>query len=613
MPSPSHHHRRLRARPDLQYVPQEGTGGDRYAVKDPVSLEYFYLRRREYFLLRELATPRTLRELRTAYQRRFPAERITHDELLAFCSAMHDCSLLMPTGPGQATVLEQRASGGGGVMRWFSPLAIRLPGIDPTPLLEPLGFIGRVLLTRAALMLLVAVATIVCLLLLGQIDRLLDNLATLAELWNPEYAGAAVLALLLMKSWHEIGHGLAVRRFGGECHEMGVLLLVFVPCLYCDASDAWSFRSRRQRAVVALAGIYFELLAATIAAALWLVLAPGLLASLALYAAVIGTALTLLVNLNPLMRFDGYYLLSDAWGVANLHSESRRALWGPILSWIRGTGPDRQPFDAPQWRLAAFAAASTVHLLVVMTTILWVVHRGLDAVGLRLIGDLLVGTTVLGLIGQLLRSVASGLQGPKFGSRLRPPLRMAALLGLATAAGWFVLGIPFEQSLRSPCRLESVTAANIAAPAAGELIRLVAYESQVAPGDPLARVADPQLEFVLLAQYEKEAALAAQLTGLQTRAGRDAKLFSAISLIETQLAETRRQRRTLERRRQRMTLHAPIAGRVTRPPPPPAATPGIRPTLAKPGQMLRWTTPTGGAVSNRATCCVCSWIRSCMR
>ncbi|MEM1305674.1 MAG: efflux RND transporter periplasmic adaptor subunit, partial [Planctomycetota bacterium] len=349
-------------------------------------------------------------------------------------------------------------------------------------------------------------------------------------------------------------------------HEMGVLLLVFLPCLYCDASDAWTFRSRWRRAVVALAGVYFELVAALLAAVLWLVLAPGFAATLALYAAVIGSAMTVLVNLNPLLRFDGYYLLSDAWGVANLHSESRRALWGPLLRWVRGAGRDRQPFDAPRPLLALHAAASTGYVLMVMTVVLWAVHRGLDAIGFRFAGDLLVAAAVAGLAVRIGASVAGSLRAPGFAPQWRPPLRLACATAAAGLVAFVVLGIELEQSLRSPCRLKSDSASTVAAPAPGGLVRLVAYGSRVTEGDPIARIDDPQQEFALLEQREKAVALATQLDGLRTRAQRDPMLFSDVSLAETQLAEARRQTRTIERQRERRTLTASAAGVVGRPP-----------------------------------------------
>ncbi|MEM1303596.1 MAG: hypothetical protein AAGG46_01790, partial [Planctomycetota bacterium] len=242
-----------------------------------------------------------------------------------------------------------------------------------------------------------------------------------------------------------------------------------------------------------------------------------------------------------------------------------RALWGPLLRWVRGAGRDRQPFDAPRPLLAFYAAASTGYVLMVMTVVLWAVHRGLDAIGFRFAGDLIVAAAVVGLVVRIGASVAGSLRAPGFAPQWRPPLRLACATAAAGLVAFVVLGIELEQSLRSPCRLKSESASTVAAPAPGGLVRLVAYGSRVAEGDPIARIDDPQQEFALLEQREKAVALATQLDGLRTRAQRDPMLFSDMSLAETQLAEARRQTRTLERQRERRTLTASAAGVVGRP------------------------------------------------
>ncbi|MDD9892491.1 MAG: M50 family metallopeptidase [Gammaproteobacteria bacterium] len=178
-----------------------------------------------------------------------------------------------------------------------------------------------------------------------------------------------VLCLLLLKLSHELAHAFTAVRHGVPVRQIGVLFILIWPLLYTDVTDAWKLKNRRQRAAIALAGIRFELAVAAVAACFWLFLPDGLLRSLAFIFS--GTALvsSLLINANPLMRFDGYYALMDLWGIANLqqvageHCQAwRRAkMWGSVA-------PQKQP------RLLMYGYAAWVWrclIAVTMTLVSW--------------------------------------------------------------------------------------------------------------------------------------------------------------------------------------------------------------------------------------------------
>lgn len=115
-----------------------------------------------------------------------------------------------------------------------------------------------------------------------------------------------------MKIIHEFGHGLACKTFGGEVHEMGLLFLVFSPCMYCNVSDAWTLPSKWQRIVISAAGIYVELLIASIATFIWWRTDHGtFINNMCMSLMVVCSVSTFVFNANPLMRFDGYYVLAD--------------------------------------------------------------------------------------------------------------------------------------------------------------------------------------------------------------------------------------------------------------------------------------------------------------
>lgn len=573
---------RLRSRPDIVIVAHEGRRGRRFSVKDPVSLEYYQFGEREAFLLDQLRFPKSIAELQRAYEQRFAPEQISEEQVMAFCKSMHDHSLLVPEGPGQATVRGRRVQERGPTsLSWLSsPLAIRFPGIDPTPLLDRLAWFGRIAFSRPGAVLTLLAMVLVGIALLGRSEELLAELYRLTDLFQPEYAGAAMLAVALLKTWHELGHGLACRRFGGECHEVGLMLLFFLPCLYCDVSDTWMLRDRWKRAVVALGGVYFELLLATLAAGLWLILAPGFLKVLCLYLAVAASISTLLVNLNPFMRFDGYYLLSDVWGVPNLYEQSRRALWQPVRQWIVGSGRNEQSFDAPQGLLAAYAVAATTQFTLLIAGGLWAFYRLLDRNDLRPLGDVLVAVVLVGFAVRMGIGISRVLSAGPVQRRFGAIGRSSLIGALVASVLWFGSGISIEQSLWSPCRIESATAAHLTAPAAGELVQAVAYGAPVTPGEVVAVLRDPQLELRQLGLEGEEAEVAARLVGLRAMAQRDAEIFSEIAVLEARRLELARQRTTLGKQAEQLTVRSPRAGVVMRGP--------TRPALDG-EQLERWT------------------------
>ena len=128
-------------------------------------------------------------------------------------------------------------------------------------------------------------------------------------------------ALGITKVIHEFGHGLSCKYYGGECHEMGFMLLVFTPCLYCDVSDSWMLPSKWKRMMIGAGGMYIELILASTATFLWWNSHEGLFNQMCLNVMFVSSVSTLLFNANPLMRFDGYYILSDMLEIPNLRTK----------------------------------------------------------------------------------------------------------------------------------------------------------------------------------------------------------------------------------------------------------------------------------------------------
>jgi putative peptide zinc metalloprotease protein len=164
-----------------------------------------------------------------------------------------------------------------------------------------------------------------------------------------------VLLYPLVKGLHELGHGLAIKIWGGETHEMGIMLLVFVPVPYVDASASNAFRQKHRRMLVGAAGIMVELSLAAIAMLVWMDLNPGLGRDLCFNIVFIGGVSTLLFNGNPLLRFDGYYILSDFLEIPNLGTRSNQYLGYLLRRYLIGLRAIKSPATAPGERGWLFA------------------------------------------------------------------------------------------------------------------------------------------------------------------------------------------------------------------------------------------------------------------
>lgn len=151
-----------------------------------------------------------------------------------------------------------------------------------------------------------------------------------SRFFDPINGVLLALAYVFLKSLHEMGHGLAVKKYGGTVNECGVFMLVFLPLPYVDTSSSYAFPHRKQRIIVGAAGMWVELTIAMIAFIFWQNSLPGYWADFLFNLVFVGSFSTLVFNLNPLMRFDGYYILSDYFGVFNLNARSRKALGSVI-------------------------------------------------------------------------------------------------------------------------------------------------------------------------------------------------------------------------------------------------------------------------------------------
>ena len=337
----------LPLRPDLVTSEQIYLGRAYIIVKNPISLTYFRLSRAHYEGARLFDGNATLAEIAarmqksSAYWRALPAEEAI-DELAQLANQLSASGVLQSTGRyALSRIHSVRARRK--VFRFDAMLGsilyIRKSLVDPDRLLTRMDRYFAWMFTRAYVVAFGAAMITTLIMLAGKADELAVHGANFFTLQN---LALTWVVFVFVKTIHEFGHGLTCKHFGGEVHEMGMMLIMFTPYLYCNVSDSWLLPDKKRRILVTAAGIFVELTLAMVAAWMWCITAPGLLHQICFNIIFTCSVSTLLFNANPLMKFDGYYMMADALEVPNLKQKSNAAASGWAqrhLLGLRGGGP----------------------------------------------------------------------------------------------------------------------------------------------------------------------------------------------------------------------------------------------------------------------------------
>lgn len=554
----------FRARKDVIARPLRSGATRRWIVKDPVALEYYQFGEDEWFLYCLLDGTHMPSEIRALYDRQFAPQRLAQSQLDSFCNRLRTDGLLLTDSYGQGEIqLRRRAKQrlDRSIERLIRPLAIRLPGFDPTGVIDFVEPVGSVLFHPAYVLLVAVMALAAAVTVLSNIHAFLASLPSIASLTLPENLWWLLLALGLTKSFHEFGHALACRRFGGHCHEIGVMLLAFTPCLYADVSDSWLFRKRAHRVYVALAGIYFEIMLASVCVFLWHASEPGVLNSLFLNFILVCTVSTVLVNGNPLLHYDGYYVLADVWDVSNLSEQSRQALWQPIGNWLLGRSQRSLRLDGNRCLLAIYALCSSVYRCFIIGLILWVAYRTLKSYELRFLGDILVVVTLSGIVIPPLRRTMQRLATPAMRGFIHWG-RLILLIGVLLIVGYVVCAYPMGHHLSAPAVVEINDAHYVYAQAPGVLDECASEGEVVRRGDLIARLHNYELSQDALKLDGEVRQLSRRLESLRLQTANDPNLLTHIPTLETLLTEQHRRLDALKEDLQRLVIIAPAAGTI---------------------------------------------------
>jgi len=341
-----------RLRNDLIVRRQQTPRGVFVVVKDPASGDFYRFGEVEDFILQQLDGGAPLEEIRRRAESRFGAP--LPDGALEIFVQKLDKNRLLETDRAPR---RDRGHSGGRVRG--NLLYLRLPVFDPTRLFDWLLPRARFFFTRRFMTFSAAVIVLAA--------------ATLAMSWTsfrgdltrvsfPSAIPTLIAVLFILVSMHEFAHGMACRHFGGEVREVGFMLIYFAPACYCNVSDAWLFPERAKRMWVGFAGPYFELFLWALAVFAWQVTEADSWISYIALLVMIGSGVKTLVNFNPLIKLDGYYLLSDFLEIPNLRRKSFRYV-GSLIKRLMGSSDPLETTASPRERRVylTYGAIATVY------------------------------------------------------------------------------------------------------------------------------------------------------------------------------------------------------------------------------------------------------------
>src|SRR5881628_2671321 len=299
-------------RDDLIVSQQEQAGKTCFVLKDPLTGRFFRFREPERFIAQQLDGATPLDVVGRKVEERF-GQPVSTDALRLFVDRLQRLGFLeSETAADQQSRAEPRRIRG-------DVFYLRFKAFDPDRLLNRLlpylrfCFTPAFLICSAALILFAFGLTLVN---GAEIER------EAAHLYRVETLMLVWFTILAVDILHEFAHGLTCKHFGGEVHEMGFMLIYIQPAFYCNVSDAWLFPEKSKRLWVTFAGPYFEIFLWALAVLTWRVTDPETWVSSLALVVIATSGIKLLINLNPLIKLDGYYLLSDYLEVPNLRQKS---------------------------------------------------------------------------------------------------------------------------------------------------------------------------------------------------------------------------------------------------------------------------------------------------
>jgi putative peptide zinc metalloprotease protein len=534
---------KVRLHPTVTVRKQLFRGQIWYVLRDPFNNQFFRLRPGAHEFVIRLRPDRTVEAIWEECLERFPDDAPGQEDVIQLLTQLYFANLLHFEMAADSSKLFERYRKRRQreiKSKLMSIMFIRIPLFDPDPLLKRILPVFRHLISPiGALLWLVVVAAAIKLV----VDRFDMATSQVQGILAPDNLFLLYTGMVVVKTLHEFGHALVCRRFGGEVHTMGVMLLIFTPLPYMDATSSWSFRSRWQRALVGGAGMLTEVFIAALATFVWAQTGPGGPHALAYNMMFIASVSTVVFNANPLLRFDGYYILSDLLDIPNLTTRSKKHLRHLVECYSFGYKDSFSPAQSPKeafW-LTVFGVLSGIYRVVVFAGIILFVADKFLLAGLLMALICVISWGIVPLY-RLIVYLASS-----------PRLTRTRARAVAVSAGVLVLLVaflavwPFPNRFRAPGVIESVRYVKVINTAPGYIKTvLVPSGARVRAGTGLIELEDRELDLEIEAtEAQRAETLAMQRRALRLETADLEPIRKRLEAVESKLKDLEKQRDSL--------------------------------------------------------------------
>jgi len=460
----------VRLRQDLQLSPQQHQGRSYLVVKDPVARRYFRFTERQAAILESILEPSDAETVAARVSEKLGGT-VSSSSIRAFFDSLESKDLL------DTSAVRERLGTLESPNKKSSVLYKQVASLNPERIFDWL-------LPRTRWAFTPTFQILGCLLIVSGVsifflnwEELRASAPNLLNVWTILMVWPIVFSV---SAYHEFSHGLTCRHFGGQVKEVGFMLIYFSPAFYCDVSDAWMFPERRHRMFVTLAGGYSQLMLWGLCTIIWRITEPDTYINQVMVVVVLFSGLQTLFNFNPLIKLDGYYMLSDYLEIPNLRSKAFSSLWNWMIK-----SPKRKAFREERAQLiygvCAVIFSSTLLVAVYTQIFTWSTDHWATAglVGFAVFSTVTLRRTALESVSGL-RTIISQVAVKRF----RNAFIVAAVLLIS-------IFVPWELKIRSPFKILAKSDYTVYAPTTGILEEIVVRQGvPVHKGDLIGKMQD---------------------------------------------------------------------------------------------------------------------------
>ena len=528
-----------------------------YVLQDIQSNKHHRLTKQAYAILGRMDGIKTVQDLWEKACAIFPSAPPSQMEIIQLISQLHSADVISTdTGPNYREMdrraREERRKT---VVGYFkNPLSLRIPLFDPDWILNKGTTLSKFMFSKAsgiAWVLLILFATATGLLNFSELEA--PGAEALISSVNILYIAVSYIFVKLL---HEIGHGLAIKKWGGEVREVGIMLLIFFPVPYVDASQASFFEQKYQRMVVSAAGVMVEMAIAAVALLVWINAEPGPTSTIAYNLFLIGGISTLFFNGNPLLRFDGYFVFADLIEIPNLAQRANQYFLYCIQKFVLGNIDAERPVvsGGEELWLFTYSVAAFLYRVFIMIFISIYVATALPLIGVAIVA----WSVYMAFIAPLLKGTKFVLFNPSLDAmRGKSLLRV---LGVVAFLWVLFFYIPFPYFTTVDAVLEANENSRIRVTEPGVVLDVsVENGNHVVAGETIIRLENPLLERqISIAEAElREARLNQDMAQLGDATTRGA-WSEQVNYLAARLVE-------FEERHTNLSVKAPATGRLVLP------------------------------------------------